>query len=504
VGIGVTENHQTKPSGYAALSWRQAFQRLAGQAGVYGLGNALQRLGAFVLLPLYLARLSPDEYGLLALVGILPAVLPPLILLGLPGTITRYYHEWVREGTVAGNLCGVWTIGTGSALTVTLLLDHFGESLFRLFLMQVPFEPHGRLGLWWTFFASLSLCPMMLLRIREQGRAYVLTSQASFFLGVGLTAWAVLAGRGVVGVLWMQMISSACMGVVLSGWYLRQTPFGFSAFDHRKAFRLALPLVPAALLESVASRVDRFFLDKWVPLQDIGVYSLANQLGQGVKFFYDSIKPAWVPFYIRVAGERADARKFLGRAVTLYTAVLGFVAFAVLFFGPSVVSWFAPGGRYDAAMFLLPFMVVAYVLQGLVPIGIMAVLVAERTVWQVVIQGVQFLAVVGACMVLTPRYGAAGAAWSLMIAYGVQAGLYAAIGQRVHPIQLEWRPIAMLLVGMGAVGGLWIGFPGTGIAMMSLWLAGYVLWSMAALYRPTWFKAGAVVQQDRNVPVARD
>lgn len=116
--------------GYAALSWRQAFQRLLGQAGVYGFGNALQRLGAFVLLPLYLWRLSPDEYGLLALVGILPAILPSLILLGLPGTITRYYHEWARSGSATGNLGGVWVIATGSALAATLLLDQFGKASF--------------------------------------------------------------------------------------------------------------------------------------------------------------------------------------------------------------------------------------------------------------------------------------------------------------------------------------------------------------------------------------
>jgi O-antigen/teichoic acid export membrane protein len=500
----VVDRREAALSGYAALSWRQAFQRLAGQAGVYGFGNALQRLGAFVLLPLYLSRLSPDEYGLLALVGILPAVLPSLILLGLPGTITRYYHEWARAGTAAGNLSGVWTIATGSALAATLLLDQFGDDLFRLVLTQVPFEPHGRLGLWWTFFSSLSLCPMMLLRIREQGRAYVIASQASFFLGVGLTAWAVLAGRGVVGVLWMQMIASACMGVFLSGWYLRQTAFRLTGFDHGRAFRLALPLVPAALLESVSGRVDRFFLDKWVPLQEIGLYSLANQLGQGVKFFYDSVKPAWVPFYIRVAGERTDARRVLGRAVTFYVAVLGFVAFAILFFGPPVVAWFAPAGHYDAAMFLLPLMVVCYVFQGLVPIGIMAVLVAERTVWQVVIQIAQLLAVVGACMALAPRFGAIGVAWSLILAYAVQAGLYAAIGQRVHPIQFEWKQVGALGAGGLAVGCLWADFPEAGIVRKSLWLAVYALWSVMVVRRRTWFRAEPSVHNGKNVSSAHD
>ena len=85
-------------AGYRNLSPREAARRLLGHVGVYGAGNALQRLGAFVLLPLYIARLSPGEYGMLALVSLLPYVLPPVLTLGLPSTITRYYHDWPRRG----------------------------------------------------------------------------------------------------------------------------------------------------------------------------------------------------------------------------------------------------------------------------------------------------------------------------------------------------------------------------------------------------------------------
>lgn len=488
-------------AGYAALSWRQAFQRLLGQVGTYGAGNALQKLSAFILLPLYLWRLSPEEYGLFSLVALLPVVLTPVLQLGLPATITRYYYEWMRDGAGPRYLGAIWLIATGSALAMTALLNFFGEPLFRWMLVQVPFEPYGRLGLWWAFLSTLTVCPMMLLRIREQGKTYVAASQATFLLSTGLTAWAVLAGWGVAGILWMQVVASVLSGAVLSGWYLTQAEFRWSGLSLLRPLQLALPLVPSSVLEAVASRIDRFFLDKWVSLQEIGFYSLANQLGQGVRFFSDSIKPAFVPFYIRVMGERADARTFLGRAGTFYVAALGFVAVAVLLLGPLVVTWFSSSGRYNAALPLLPIMVVCYFFQGLVPLGVLAILVAEQTAWQPVIQLIQLTAVVGGNVALTPTMGAQGAAWALLLACCVQAALYLAVGQRAYPLHMQWGRVAAVTAGGGLVGVV-AGSQANGAMVKALWLLAYGAWITTVIFHRAQAEPPSVTPAVEGLPKA--
>lgn len=466
---------------YADLSWRAAIARLAKQVGVYGVGNALQRLGAFFLLPLYLRYLSPDEYGLLALVGVIQFVLPAVLLVGAPAAITRYYHEWVREQSAERNLWTVWAIGTGTALALTAGLHYFGEPFFRIVLKQVPFEPHGRLGLWWAFFSSLSLCPLMLLRIREHGQTYVTVSLLSFFLAIALNSYAVMNGWGVVGILRMQVVATACIGLWLSYWYVRQVRVSWSGAGIARIFRVSLPLVGAGLLEAVAGRADRFFLDKWVPLPEIGLYSLANQLGQGVKFFYDSVKPAWVPFYIRVAGERQDAARFLGRVAGYYVALLGCMAVAVLLFGPLVVAWFSAGSDYQGALPLLPLFVGSYLLQGLVPIGIMAIMVSERTGWTTVIHLVQLAVLIGANVLLTPEWGVRGAAWALVASYGVQGILYLWFGQMCYPVQLVWTHLSLLLGSVALVIAAMLWWPDQGIFAALILLVVYVVAALALL-----------------------
>jgi O-antigen/teichoic acid export membrane protein len=53
-------------------------------------------------------------------------------------------------------------------------------------------------------------------------------------------------------------------------------------------------------------------------------------------------------------------------------------------------------------------------------------------------------------VLLVPRYGSVGAAWSNAAAYGVMAGTALVLSQRVYPIPLEWGRLARI----GAAGAI--------------------------------------------------
>ena len=465
--------------GYGRLAPSQATKRLVSQIGVYGFGNALQRLGAFVLLPVYVARLTPEEYGVLTLASLIPFALPPILSLGLSHAITRYYHEWVRSGVAAGNLGMVWLVAVGCMLLATLVLDLAGGFVLDQVITQAAYQPYLRLAMWWAFFSGLSLCPFCLLRVREQSKAFVLVSTAAFFLGTGLIIWAVLAGQGVAGVLWMQVLSNAVVGILLTAWYLRQVSFVLHGRSFLQAIRFSLPLVPSSVLEVVGHRADRIFLDRWASLSDIGLYTLANQVGQAVKFFYDSVKPAWVPFYVRVSGERADSRSFLGSLVTLYVAGLCVAAVAVLCFAADVVQWMSRDGRYQGALPLIPIMIGVFFLQGLAPVGSTAILVAERTSWQPAIQLLHVAGVIIANFVLTQRWGATGAAWSLLLSSGLFSGMYLFAGHYAHPLNLEWGRLGALALGgalltVGVVQAPDIGIKAVLFVLLLVWVGAII------------------------------
>jgi O-antigen/teichoic acid export membrane protein len=426
---------------------------LFGHVTWYGFGNLLQRASGVLLLPAYVSQLSPEEFGALALISLLPFILPAVLSLGLPHAIMRYYHEWSREGDAAGGLSSVWIVCVGSLLSGTFLLDQFGRPLVQALVTSVPFDPDLRLGIWWAFWSGVGMCPLFLLRVLERSKVLLWVSMATAAFSVGFTLVAIYGGWGVRGIVLVQLVGTALVACGTTLWFMTNTAWPPRWGRLSQALRFGLPLVPSAVFEAAANRADRFFLDKWAALHDIGLYSMANQIGQAVKLFYDSVKPAWFPFYIRVAGERADAKQLLGGAVALYLAALTLAALAVLLLAVPVLGWFGFESRYAEAIPLIPLFVLGYYLFGLAPLGTAAVQVGEKTAWQPLLQFVHVAIVIGTNMVLTRLYGVWGAAWALVICYGSLAGLYLWAGHHAYAISMQWARMAAI-VAAGAVVGL--------------------------------------------------
>ena len=73
------------------------FQRTIKGIFNYGLGKILPKLLNFLLFPLYTIYLTPTDFGIVELVVSLTAFLIPLSRLGMIGSITRFYFEYLKK-----------------------------------------------------------------------------------------------------------------------------------------------------------------------------------------------------------------------------------------------------------------------------------------------------------------------------------------------------------------------------------------------------------------------
>src|SRR5262245_37416915 len=98
--------------------------RFAKHSGIYAVGNALNRLGAFVLLPLYTRYLTPSEYGTLELFYALSALISTVLAVGLSHARLRFYFdhkdEANRHSVVSTNFLASLAISAVGAVAVGL------------------------------------------------------------------------------------------------------------------------------------------------------------------------------------------------------------------------------------------------------------------------------------------------------------------------------------------------------------------------------------------------
>lgn len=429
------------PHSMSTLPRRGLYRRLARQSSIYTAGTLLQQGTSLILLPFYLHYLTPQDFGLLALTEIFSALLAALLGLGIATAITRFYWQWKQEGVERGAVGSLWLLGSGFAVAVALLVEMWGPAAAPLLFSNVPFDPYLRLALWYALFAAFTQAPLALLRIREEAGAFVrwsyIASASTLLLNLYFVA---VAQRGALGVLWGNLIGVVLSALVGTWVMMRRVSFDPRPAQVREALRFTLPMLPAGLLENASGGVDRYILDKFLPLSQLGIYSVALRIANaGVRTIaLTSFKTAWVPFAIRLNSEREDGRVQTAQFANLILAGAGLLAVLTALFAKDVL-WLFGRGAYIPAVPYVTILVFANLMLVLDQVAVIGFLMGKRTEYALPLTVIQFAACVVLNAALIPRLGAMGAAVATAATYAVGVACRFAIAQRFYAIPYEWR-----------------------------------------------------------------
>jgi O-antigen/teichoic acid export membrane protein len=420
---------------YVNLTSRELLKRFYSNTVLYGVSLILTRAGWLLLLPIYWRVLSPADYGIIGVAQLLQVVLVPILSLGLHDSVQRLYHEWnARERPK--HVAALWTASLSAGLILCIALDVLGGWLAPYLFVQVPFEPYLRLALWTAFFVNLGFFSLALLRIREQVKAFSLLTIASFFGQAALTLYFVLGlEMGPYGYLLGTLINAAAMSFAHVFLVLRECHFSFGRSHLTEPLRYGLPTVPTAILDGTASIFDRYFLDKYILLSQLGLYNLGNQFGSAFNLFNQILKTSWLPFLYRVVSERQDGPEILSRFAVYYLALLAFPALAVALLSKELIELIGEPRFFGVYEFVPAFVLIYYVQSIAAAMGRGMDLAKKTAMWPVV-PIVAILTSVTALSVLVPGWGAYGALVALIIAACVRVIVQVGISMYYYPRRL--------------------------------------------------------------------
>lgn len=460
---------------YAHLTTRELFKRFSSNTVLYGLSLVLTRAGWVLLLPLYWSALTPADYGIIGVAQMLQVVLVPVLSLGLHDSVQRLYHEWSAEERPK-HVAALWTASVAASLLLCTVLDLLGAWLAPHLFVQVPYEPYLRISLWSAFFVNLALFSLALLRIREDVKMFSLFTIASFAGQAALTLYFVLGREmGPYGFLLGMLINAALIGVAHLVLIQRECDFRFSRTHLGEPLRYGLPTVPTAILDGSAGLLDRYFLDKYIPLGQLGLYNLGNQFGSAFNLFNQVLKTSWLPFLYRVVSERQDGPQILSRFGLYYLALLTFPALGVALLSKELIE-FIGDPRFFGVYEFIPAFVLIYYIQSIAAAMGRGMDLAKKTAMWPIVPVVAILTSLAALGVLVPKWGAYGALVALAIAASVR--VFVQVG-----ISMYYYPRALLL---GTLAKIWVValvafFAGYQAQFASLWLNAFIKLTLIAL-----------------------
>jgi O-antigen/teichoic acid export membrane protein len=434
-------------------------------AAFYALATFLVQAGGFVLLPMYLRCLTPDEYGVLEVVGRLAETVGTCLLFGgFRQALMTFYQQAGNDRERRQVVSATFLLVVGSCLAGGAAALVFSPYLGTWLTPDLSTSARApapfllRLAVLGILLEPLCLIPLALMQARSESAGYVLVVVGQFILRIGLCILLVrYLHWGVTGTLTATAATGALFGLTLS---LRELGKGLAwpAIHHLRALvAFSLPMLPGGLCFFLLHHGDRFFLLHYCSTSDVGLYGLGYKVAMVVGSF--SLTPLYMVWSARLYGvaRQPDSANVFGRVFTRILAAYLFVGLGLCLFAKEVVI-FLGGPDYRAAAWFVPPVVFACFFQSASSLMDAGFYVRHRTGVKLAITMATTAVMLLLYCTLIPRWGSKGAALATLGGFTFLSLATFFVTQRMFPVHYEWTRLAGLLALAAA-----------------LWLAGHTL-----------------------------
>ncbi len=460
-------------------------KKLAGETVLYGLSSIVGRMLNFILTFIYARTFSTTENGVInelyAYVGFLIVIFS-----------YRMESAFFRFGTPAADRDRTYSTGLFSLIGSTVLIT----TLFLLFAQPIAdllyYSDHVEYIRWFILilaFDALSELPFARLRLEQRPRRFVagklLNIGVNIFLNVFwliFCPWAVKNGMtwvywvwspdwGVNSVFMANLLASvATMTFLLP--QLKGLKAGFDPALWRKMVFYAAPLIIVQFAGIVNQMLDRTMLKWLLPgtpeenLSQLGIYGNNYKLAMLITIFTQAYRYAAEPFFFRHAGEKnapeiqAEATKWFTIAAT--TGMAGVLLFL------DAAKYFLVE-KYFVGLKVVPILLMANVLLGVYYNLSVWYRLKDKTAlgaW-ISIAGAMVTLVLN--VILVPRIGYIGAAWTALITYAFMCFTTWVTSLKYYPVPYQFGRMAVYpmftlllwavsvwLQGMLPVAAIWV------------------------------------------------
>ncbi|UCG85498.1 MAG: oligosaccharide flippase family protein [Gemmatimonadota bacterium] len=412
---------------------------------VYGFGRILNRIVGFLLIPLYTHYLLPSDYGTLEMIEVTVYLVGTFLGAGLTHAVMRFYFE-SEEASYRQ------TVVSTALLSVLLICFVLGGSLAvispAVSTLVFQSQEYGgllRLAVITLTATVVSETPLVFLRAREKSVLYTVSSVLRLAVNLSLNIlFIVKYGMGVRGVILGGLISEVCLGLALTAYTLKHVGISFSRPRLKEMLRYGIPYIPGGFVISILLVADRFALQRFTNLTEVGLYALGYKFGLVMgAMVTEPFFLIWRPKMFEVA-KREDASQIYGRMLTYFLFLELFVALGISAGVKDVVTIMADP-KYHSAYQITPFIVLAYVMGGVYNHAQVGILLAKKTKYILYIQIVGAIAGIVLNVALVPWLGAWGAATATLSAWTLLTVMAYRISQRFVHVDFEFGRIGKML-----------------------------------------------------------
>ena len=342
------------------------------------IGEIIPKILGLLLLPIMTRYLTPEEYGIIAYIDAIVIFIFVLSVMSLNSYLLREYYELkdkVKQEKLIGNFfifLIVYNIVSFFIFTGLLSL------LFGFLDLQFDFFHIMLLALIGNFFEIFSIFPQIIFRIQEKAIPYIYFTISKACLQMGsILVLLIYLDQGVFSKYYAVLVINVLFAVISLYIVRKNAIFSFDFSQIKQGLKFSLPLMIGAMSFLILDVSDRFILEQYVSLSDLGLYSIAYTLGFAVNVIINGSYKAFEPLLFR----EAKQANFINSFYTIkkqYMFLVFTVGLLVIMFSQELL-YFMTSEKFHEAYYLVPFIVLAAISKGIYTLYAVLLMVQKKT-----------------------------------------------------------------------------------------------------------------------------
>lgn len=413
---------------------------------IYGIGNLLSKVVAFLLLPLYTRYLSPESYGILELVDVTIGMIGIVVGVGVTEALSRFYYDQKDGAERRAVISTGYGVVTAMAVVSVLVLS-YGSELFAVLIL----ESAGHATLFTISFLSLGLgiitdVAQVYFRLLHKSTHYIAISLANLIIGVLLNIlFIAYLEYGVIGIFYASLLTRLLVGVPVTVYVLKKVGIRFQWSLAKEMVAFSVPLIPAALASTAVAYSDRYFINYFLTLAETGIYGLGRKIGSMIHLLITvPFLLVFLPRRFEIAHEEG-AKEVFGQVFYYYLLTMLFIGLGLSVMADIVIAMMTTTEFYPAADFV-PLAVLTMIILGAKYHFEFGILYSKKTRYYMYIYMVSGGVHLASNWFFVKAIGLWGAMYASLLAQLLTTGLVYLVGQRLFPINFGlWKSLKALV-----------------------------------------------------------
>lgn len=422
-------------------------------ASIFSLGDVLVKASGFFLIPIYTRILTPTDYGIVGYLQVFSQILIVVLGFGFHGAQTRYYFEHHGDHETVGKFMftiNCTTIGAFLVLCLPIILIGYFYG-WTLGTENIPFHPYVSITLLAVLFSVLNNYVTSFFRMKQNFVVAIIVDIFTFILTTtttiimvayfGLGAFGRVAGNA----LGLAVIFLPCYVFL----YARRFKLEFSKAALKYAIGYGFPIVIHLLMGTIHSSIDRIMLEYYLPISELGIYSLGTSVATVLQMFITAFNQAYQPSYYKLMESGGESREnHIIRTFKLWLSLVSIVTCIGLIIGGSFLAIFS-GPQFIQVQTVFPYLLLSVYAGSFYYFFSSPLFFYKKTHLLPLVTGSSAIINIGMNLLLIPEYGIYGAAIATIFSHVWISVISFVLGNRLF--RVKW-PIGYIFTANFFVG----------------------------------------------------